>query len=68
MRYTDENGQVVEISDAIWGCCPYSAITNLQEANIAYEFESGLATDDALVSSLSQFRQILSNAEAQQYM
>jgi hypothetical protein len=68
MRYTDENGQVVEISDAIWGCCPYSAITNLQEANIAYEFESGLATDDAVVSSLSPFRQILSNAEAQQYM
>lgn len=68
MRYTDENGNVIEISDAIWGACPYSAITNLEEANMAYEFESGLARDDALVTKYSAFRQILSQGEAEEYM
>ncbi len=68
MRYTDETGKVVEISDAIWGCCPYSPITNLEEGNIAYEFETGLARDDSIVTRYSQFRQILSQGEAEQYM
>lgn len=68
MRYADENGHVVEISDAIWGACPYSAITNLEEANMAYEFESGLARDDSLVTKYSEFRQILSQGEAEEYM
>lgn len=68
MRYTDGNGNVVELSDAIWGACPYSAITNLEEANMAYEFESGLAKDDALVTKYSAFRQILSQGEAEEYM
>ncbi|MCC8357688.1 MAG: hypothetical protein LJU34_07675 [Oscillospiraceae bacterium] len=68
MRYTDESGNVIEISDAIWGCCPYSAITNLEEANMAYEFESGLAAGDALLSRYSEFRQILSQGESEEYM
>ena len=68
MSYTDEDGNVVEISDAIWGCCPYSAITNLQEADIAYEFEGGLARNDSIISRYSEFRQILSNGEALEYM
>ena len=68
MRCTDESGNVVEISDAIWGACPYSAITNLEEANMAYEFESGLARDDALVTKYSAFRQLLSQGEAEEYM
>ena len=68
MRYSDASGKVVEISDAIWGACPYSAITNLEEANMAYEFESGLAKDDALVSRYSAFRQLLSQGEAEEYM
>ena len=68
MRYTDEAGNVVELSDAIWACCPYSAITNLEEANMAYEFESGLARDDAILSRYSAFRQILSQGESEEYM
>ena len=68
MSYTDADGNSVPISDAIWACCPYSPITNLEEGNMAYEFEGGLARDDALLSRYSEFRQILSNAEAEQYM
>ena len=68
MRYTDDEGNVVEISDAIWGCCPYSAITNLEEADIAYEFEGGLAKNDSIISRYSEFRQLLSNGEALEYM
>ena len=68
MRYTDAFGNVVEISDAIWGACPYSAITNLEEANMAYEFEGGLAKDDSIITRYSPFRQILSQGEAEEYM
>lgn len=68
MYYTDANGKKVEISDGIWACCPYSPIANLEEGNMAYEFEGGLAKDDALLKKYSEFRQILSNAEAEQYM
>ena len=68
MRYTDESGDVIEISDAIWGCCPYSAITNLEEANMAYEFEGGLATGDSVLARYSEFRQILSQGECEEYM
>ena len=68
MRYTDGSGNVVELSDAIWGACPYSAITNLEEADMAYEFESSLARDDALVTRYSLFRRILSQGEAEEYM
>lgn len=31
-------------SDAIWGSCPGGAVTNLEEANMLYEFETWLST------------------------
>lgn len=71
--YLEESGAImgydgISISDAIWGCCPYSPITNLEEGNMAYEFETGLAADDSIVTKYSEFRQILSQGEAEQYM
>lgn len=71
--YLEESGAVMSyngaaISDAIWGCCPYSPITNLEEGNMAYEFETGLAKDDRLVTRYSEFRQILSQGLSEQYM
>lgn len=34
-----------EISDGVWGCVAYSAITSLQEADMAMAFEYYLDTD-----------------------
>jgi len=33
------NGEEVELSDGLWGCMAYSAITSLQEADMALAFE-----------------------------
>ena len=33
------NGEEVELSDGLWGCMAYSAITSLQEADMAMAFE-----------------------------
>ena len=41
------NGEYVYLdgySDAIWGSCPGGAVTNLEEANMLYEFETWLST------------------------
>ena len=35
----------IEISDGVWGCVAYSAITSLQEADMAMAFEYYLDTD-----------------------
>ena len=39
-------------SDAIWGSCPGGAVTNLEEANMLYEFETWLSTptDEVLLT------------------
>lgn len=71
--YLEESGAImsydgVAISDGIWGCCPYSPITNLEEANMAYELESALASGGSLAERYSEFRQILSQGEAEQYI
>lgn len=69
MRYTDADGNVVEISDGVFGCDPLSPITNLEEANISYEWQWELATDDSVNSGkLSEFRHILSEAMADRYV
>ncbi len=39
------NGEEVELSDGMWGCMAYSAITSLQEADMAMAFEYYLDTD-----------------------
>lgn len=41
------NGEYVYLdgfSDAVWGSCPGGAVTNLEEANMLYEFETWLST------------------------
>lgn len=39
-------------SDAVWGSCPGGAVTNLEEANMLYEFETWLSTptDEVLLT------------------
>ena len=39
-------------SDSIWGSCPGGAVTNLEEANMLYEFETWLSTptDEVLLT------------------
>lgn len=39
-------------SDAVWGSCPGGAVTNLEEANMLYEFETWLSTptDEVLMT------------------
>lgn len=39
------DGQEVELSDGMWGCMAYSAITSLQEADMAMAFEYYLDAD-----------------------
>ncbi|MBE6042637.1 MAG: hypothetical protein E7220_08990, partial [Clostridiales bacterium] len=39
------DGEEVELSDGMWGCMAYSAITSLQEADMAMAFEYYLDTD-----------------------
>lgn len=39
------NGEEVELSDGMWGCMAYSAITSLQEADMTMAFEYYLDTD-----------------------
>lgn len=39
------DGEEVELSDGMWGCMAYSAITSLQEADMAMAFEYYLNTD-----------------------
>lgn len=49
------NGEYVYLdsfSDSVWGSCPGGAVTNLEEANMLYEFETWLspATDEVLLT------------------
>lgn len=49
------NGDCVYLdgfSDAVWGSCPGGAVTNLEEANMLYEFETWLSTptDEVLLT------------------
>lgn len=49
------NGEYVYLpgfSDAVWGSCPGGAVTNLEEANMLYEFETWLSTptDEVLLT------------------
>jgi hypothetical protein len=69
MSYADTKGKAVRISDAVFGCEPNSPITSLEVANIAYEWEWGLATDDNVNTKfLSPFRKTLSGPMAEQYV
>lgn len=43
-----------EISDGVWGCVAYSAITSLQEADMAMAFEYYLDTDYEFNTDLSE--------------
>ncbi len=47
-KYTYLDG----FSDAVWGSCPGGAVTNLEEANMLYEFETWLSTptDEVLMT------------------
>ena len=55
------------ISDAIWGCCPYSPITNLEEADMAYEWESLLSLTALDDIDASEFKRTLSAYLAEVY-
>ena len=49
------NGEYTYIdgfSDSVWGSCPGGAVTNLEEANMLYEFETWLSTptDEVLLT------------------
>ena len=48
------DGEEVELSDGMWGCMAYSAITSLQEADMAMAFEYYLDTDYDFNTSLQK--------------
>ena len=59
------DGTDYEISDGVWGCVAYSAITPLQEADMAMAFEYTLDTDYSFSTS---FQKALASALSQEYM
>lgn len=62
------DGEEVELSDGMWGCMAYSAITSLQEADMAMAFEYYLDTDyDFNTSFQKQMAEYLS-AEYMDYI
>jgi hypothetical protein len=69
MSYTDSACKTVNISDAVFGCEPNSPITSLEVADIAYEWQYGLSTNDEVNRDyLSPFRRILSQALVEQFV
>ena len=62
------DGEEVELSDGMWGCMAYSAITSLQEADMTMAFEYYLDTDyDFNTSFQKQMAEYLS-AEYMDYI
>ena len=59
------NGEEVELSDGLWGCMAYSAITSLAEADMALAFEYYL---DTTYSFNTGFQKQLANYLAAEYM
>ena len=59
------DGQEVELSDGMWGCMAYSAITSLAEADMAMAFEYDL---DADYSFNTSFQQLLAGYLSTEYM
>ena len=55
----------IEISDGVWGCVAYSAITSLQEADMAMAFEYYLDTD---YEFNTDFQKKLAEYLSQEYM
>ena len=55
----------IEISDGVWGCVAYSAITSLQEADMAMAFEYYLDTDYEFNTN---FQKKLAEYLSQEYM
>jgi acetyl esterase/lipase len=62
------NSYASTISDAIWGCCPYSPITNLEEADMAYEWEASISKTGNDELGLSQFKRLLSTDLSKEYI
>lgn len=59
------NGKKVSISDGVWGCVAYSAITSLQEADMALAFEYYLDTNYSFNTS---FQKQLAKYLSKEYM
>ena len=59
------NGEEVELSDGVWGCVAYSAITSLYEADMAMAFEYTLDTGYAFNT---EFQRELASILSQEYM
>ncbi len=59
------DGKEVELSDGMWGCMAYSAITSLAEADMAMAFEYTLDTDYSFNTS---FQKQTATYLAQEYM
>lgn len=59
------DGKEVELSDGMWGCMAYSAITSLAEADMAMAFEYTLDTDYSFNTS---FQKQTAAYLAQEYM
>ncbi|MCR5743280.1 MAG: hypothetical protein K6F92_06110 [Lachnospiraceae bacterium] len=59
------DGEEVELSDGMWGCVAYSAITSLAEADIAMAFEYYL---DSTYSFSSDFQAQMAEYLAAEYM
>lgn len=59
------NGTDYEISDGVWGCMAYSAITSLYSADMAMAFEYYLNTD---YSFNTEFQKKLAEILAEKYM
>lgn len=68
--YYDElsDSYYAAISDAIWGCCPYSPITNLEEADLAYEWESLFSATGLDSIGADEFKRALSAYVGQAYI
>ncbi len=59
------DGEEVELSDGMWGCMAYSAITSLAEADMAMAFEYYLDTDYSFNTS---FQKQVAEYLAEEYM
>ena len=59
------DGEEIELSDGMWGCMAYSAITSLQEADMTLAFEYYLDTDYEFNTS---FQKQLAEYLSQEYM
>lgn len=59
------NGKQTELSDGVWGCVAYSAITSLQEADMAMAFEYYLDKDYSFNTS---FQKKLASYLSKEYM